>query len=839
MTANGQQQKLYLLDYGAGNVRSLVNAIERLGYHIEFIQSAADFDKADKVIFPGVGAFGYAIQAMHKKGYMESLRSYIASGRPLMGICVGMQVLFDGSEESPEDSGLGIFEGRVALFNSGTKTVPHIGWNAAQVVHADDSQPAPATVDGERFYFVHSYAVPYTGEGSQSRFVHTATRYSDETIISSVWKGNVFATQFHPEKSGSAGLALLKSFIQDDLIRKPFKDTVALPSSVKDTLSVRVIACLDVRTNDSGDLVVTKGDQYDVRENSGEVRNLGKPVDLAARYFTEGADEITFLNITSFRDCPFADTPMLEVLRQTSRRVFVPLTIGGGVRDVAEPDGSRVWPAVDVAGEYFRSGADKVSIGSDAVYAAERYWQRAAAGESPLDGSTAIEQIAERYGRQAVVISVDPRRVYVNSPEDAPNHHVIETAFPGPEGQRYCWYQCTVKGGREPRDTDVRQLVTACQAMGAGEILLNCMDKDGTNSGYDIELIKDTKAAVSIPVIASSGAGCPEHFSQAVEKTNVDAVLAAGIFHRREVPIEALDNKIYTLLLQNPNGVDNDVLSEGLRDCTQEEIVNGVNRLLQANLLELMQVGNKIMYRGVSTNELERMAGLTSDEKLVYKHIENSRNEGIWVRTLKQKTNLLQSVINRCLKGLEQKALIKSVKSVKHPTRKLYMLIDVTPSSDITGGPWYTDQEMDTDFIDQLANQCYQFIYMHSFPRHNQQSVYSAHHTGYPTSSQIKRYIVDNRITSVDLSTEHIEELLTMLVYDGKIEKVAPAFNVAIGAGASRQKPDWMYRALRLTAKDSAFTDIPCGRCPVFDRCGDTGPVTPAKCEYFQKWLTY
>ncbi|KAJ2702552.1 Histidine biosynthesis bifunctional protein hisB [Coemansia sp. IMI 203386] len=540
MTANGQQQKLYLLDYGAGNVRSLVNAIERLGYHIEFIQSAADFDKADKIIFPGVGAFGYAIQAMHKKGYMESLRSYIASGRPLMGICVGMQVLFDGSEESPEDSGLGIFEGRVALFNSGTKTVPHIGWNAAQVVHADDSQPAPATEDGERFYFVHSYAVPYTGEGSQSQFVHTATRYSDETIISSVWRGNVFATQFHPEKSGSAGLALLKSFIQDDLIRKPFEGTVALPSSVKDTLSVRVIACLDVRTNDSGDLVVTKGDQYDVRENSGEVRNLGKPVDLAARYFTEGADEITFLNITSFRDCPFADTPMLEVLRQTSRRVFVPLTIGGGVRDVAEPDGSRVWPAVDVAGEYFRSGADKVSIGSDAVYAAERYWQRAAAGESPLDGSTAIEQIAERYGRQAVVISVDPRRVYVNSPEDAPNHHVIETAFPGPEGQRYCWYQCTVKGGREPRDTDVRQLVTACQAMGAGEILLNCMDKDGTNSGYDIELIKDTKAAVSIPVIASSGAGCPEHFSQAVEKTNVDAVLAAGIFHRREVPIEAV-----------------------------------------------------------------------------------------------------------------------------------------------------------------------------------------------------------------------------------------------------------------------------------------------------------
>ncbi|KAJ2405632.1 Histidine biosynthesis bifunctional protein hisB, partial [Coemansia sp. RSA 2531] len=193
-----------------------------------------------------------------------------------------------------------------------------------------------------------------------------------------------------------------------------------------------------------------------------------------------------------------------------------------------------------VAGEYFRSGADKVSIGSDAVYAAERYWQRKAEGQVPLDGSTAIEQIAERYGRQAVVISVDPRRVYVNTPEDANGHHVIRTAFPGPNGEQYCWYQCTVKGGREGRDTDVRQLVMACEALGAGEILLNCMDKDGTNSGYDIELISDTKAAVSIPVIASSGAGKPEHFSEVVEQTAVEAVLAAGIFHRREVPIAAV-----------------------------------------------------------------------------------------------------------------------------------------------------------------------------------------------------------------------------------------------------------------------------------------------------------
>ncbi|KAJ2858738.1 Histidine biosynthesis bifunctional protein hisB [Coemansia erecta] len=542
-------QKLYLLDYGAGNVRSLLNAVEKLGHSIEHITSASDFAKADKIIFPGVGAFGYAMKALNEKGFAEPLRAFIASGKPIMGICVGMQVMFDGSDESPDEPGLCIFAGRVKRFDNTAKAVPHMGWNSAQVVHSDSPAVMPCIGEDKRYYFVHSYGVPFTAEGTQPQFVHTATRYGDEAIVSSVWKDNVFATQFHPEKSGAAGLALLQSFIETALVRPSVRNaSVVAPRDIQDALSVRVIACLDVRANDQGDLVVTKGDQYDVRvsaDEGGHVRNLGKPVDLAKRYYDEGADEIAFLNITSFRNTPFKDTPMLEVLRQASRCIFVPLTIGGGVRDIVDPDGAHTWPAASVAGEYFRSGADKVSIGSDAVYAAERYWARVAEGCEPLlDGSTAIEQIAERYGRQAVVISVDPRRVYVASPKDAAGHHVIKTAIPGPGGEQYCWYQCTVKGGREGRDTDVRQLVTACAALGAGEILLNCMDRDGTNAGYDLELVADVKAAVSIPVIASSGAGKPEHFSEVVDRTGAEAVLAAGIFHRREVPISAVKDHL-------------------------------------------------------------------------------------------------------------------------------------------------------------------------------------------------------------------------------------------------------------------------------------------------------
>ena len=207
----------------------------------------------------------------------------------------------------------------------------------------------------------------------------------------------------------------------------------AFPAGRIRGLGKRVIACLDVRSNDQGDLVVTKGDQYDVRERDGakDVRNLGLPVALADRYFTEGADEVAFLNITGFRDSPLGDMPMLQaracsrveqaghqhlkhvcrhdpsrlkrhlllcavhnkitllqVLRHASEKVFVPLTVGGGIRAFTDANGKHC-SALDVAAEYFRSGADKVSIGSDAVYAAEEYLRT-----GQKSGQTSIEQIS-------------------------------------------------------------------------------------------------------------------------------------------------------------------------------------------------------------------------------------------------------------------------------------------------------------------------------------------------------------------------------------------------------------------------------------------------------------
>lgn len=459
-----------------------------------------------------------------------------------MGICVGLQVLFTGSAEAPSAPGLDIIPGSLVRFDDSEKSVPHIGWNGAFLQIGNGGENGEGMVrrsfyglrPASKYYYVHSYAVPYREGVLEGEGWNVATAiYGGERFVGAIGKGNFLATQFHPEKSGVAGLRILRAFLEGQVWSEiPVSDVAGLAES---GLTRRVIACLDVRANDAGDLVVTKGDQYDVREKDtttqqstgkqgGEVRNLGKPVDMARSYYDQGADEITFLNITSFRNSPLADLPMLEILRQTSETVFVPLTIGGGIKDTTDPSTGLTVSALEIAKLYFDSGADKVSIGTEAVLAAEQYLQL----NHQATGTSAIEQISAAYGKQAVVISIDPKRIYTHHPSTHP-YTTIRTQTPGPNGEPHCWYQCTIRGGREARDIDVQQMLAAAQALGAGEILLNCIDRDGSASGFDLELIDLAKSSCTIPVIASSGAGVPGHFVDVFQRTRADAALGAGM----------------------------------------------------------------------------------------------------------------------------------------------------------------------------------------------------------------------------------------------------------------------------------------------------------------------
>ena len=197
-----------IIDYGAGNLCSVQNAISRLGKDSIITANPSEIMSADRVILPGVGAFGDAMRSLAKKGLDKVISDYIKSERPFLGICLGLQLLFEESEESPGVSGLGIIKGRVVHIppRKGLK-IPHMGWNNIEL-----SKKSDILRDlGERpyVYFVHSYYIQASDESDVSAY----TEYG-ESLGAAIERGNVYATQFHPEKSGKTGLKILKNFLE-------------------------------------------------------------------------------------------------------------------------------------------------------------------------------------------------------------------------------------------------------------------------------------------------------------------------------------------------------------------------------------------------------------------------------------------------------------------------------------------------------------------------------------------------------------------------------------------------------------------------------------------------
>lgn len=235
-------------------------------------------------------------------------------------------------------------------------------------------------------------------------------------------------------------------------------------------LAKRIIPCLDVR-----DGRVVKG------VNFVNIRDAGDPVELAKYYSDQGADEIVFLDITATSD---ARDTVADVVERTAAQVFVPLTVGGGIRTLE--DFRRL----------LRAGADKISVNSAAVARPEL-----------------IAEAAKRFGSQCVVLAVDAR-----SRGDGT-------------------WEVVVAGGRKPTGIDLIEWVKKGEALGAGEILLTSMDADGTKAGFDLAMTKAVTGAVSIPVIASGGCGSLAHFAEVFEKTNCDAALAASLFHFGELTV--------------------------------------------------------------------------------------------------------------------------------------------------------------------------------------------------------------------------------------------------------------------------------------------------------------
>ena len=196
-----------VIDYGAGNIRNVVNAVNKLGYHVELTSDPDVVLSADTVILPGVGAAGDTVSSLKKLSLVEPVRKVIAEDKPFMGICIGMQVLFTETEEDGGHTCLDAFSGVVRKLPEGRK-IPHMGWN--QVKQKIDHPAFEGVPDKANFYFVHSYYV----DPQDKSLVAGTTEYGIE-FCSIMAKGNVIATQFHPEKSGNVGLKILDNFLQN------------------------------------------------------------------------------------------------------------------------------------------------------------------------------------------------------------------------------------------------------------------------------------------------------------------------------------------------------------------------------------------------------------------------------------------------------------------------------------------------------------------------------------------------------------------------------------------------------------------------------------------------
>lgn len=278
-------------------------------------------------------------------------------------------------------------------------------------------------------------------------------------------------------------------------------------------LAKRIIPCLDVH----GGRVV-KG------VNFVNLRDAGDPVDIAARYEQEGADELVFLDITASHE---ERDIMLDVVARTSEVCFMPLTVGGGIR------------TLDDIRELLKAGCDKVSINSAAV-------------KDP----DFVREAALRFGSQCIVVNIDPRRVGSGewavgsgeAPKFSEHLRVVERPLPTKESfgkglatlnpqPSTCFWDVHINGGRIPTGLDAVAWAKEVERLGAGEIVLTSMDADGTKDGFDIEITRAVADAVEIPVVASGGAGSPEHMTEAVTAGNASASLAASIFHYGEYTI--------------------------------------------------------------------------------------------------------------------------------------------------------------------------------------------------------------------------------------------------------------------------------------------------------------
>ena len=469
-----EEYHVAIVDSGVANLAAIESALTALGVEYSITEDPKAVLEASHAVLPGVGRFSAGLETLCRHGLDEAVREVHERGTPLLAVCLGMQMLGAGSNESPDTPGLGIVSGRFQRLPDSVR-VPHLGWNQ---VSADEGSGLPSGTAA----FANSFYLPEAPGGWDAAWTTHGT-----TFVSMLARGRTLACQFHPELSGPFGIGLIRDWLSGKLParaeggaaeadRDPDADP-GLGSPATDEgkdravwreVAPRIVPCLDVK-----DGRVVKGIRFQ------NLRDAGDPADQAGEYERQGADEIVILDIGASAE---GRETQRETVRAVRRRIHIPLTVGGGVR------------SVDDARGLLAAGADKVSVNTAAV----------------RDPSL-LERLSQAFGTQCVVLAIDARRLGDS-------------------------WDTLVVGGREATGIDAIEWGREGTQLGAGEILLTSWDRDGTREGCDVELLEAMREAVDVPVIASGGIGTPDDVATAF-RAGADAVLAASVFHDGDLTV--------------------------------------------------------------------------------------------------------------------------------------------------------------------------------------------------------------------------------------------------------------------------------------------------------------
>ncbi len=461
-------EPVVIIDYGMGNVGSIANMLRKLELPSKITGDPSEIARATRLILPGVGAFDHGMRQLESLGLLSVLhRKALHERVPILGICLGMQ-LFSRQSEEGRLAGLGWIDADVRRFRSNEAAPLRVPHMGWNLMTPFQAHPVFQNLNGEwRFYFVHSYHVCC----DYSADVAGVTSYG-KPFVSAVARENLVGVQFHPEKSHRFGMQLLENFARWNYSPSQ-KPSVNSPLSVCENslLTGRGVPHLEPRVIPC--LLLKRGGLVKTvrfrRPNY-----VGDPINAVRIFNDKQVDELTFLDITASLE---NRSPDYDLIRRIAGEAFMPIAYGGGVRNV------------DDIRRIIQTGVEKVVINSQA--AVNRSFLRAA---------------ADQVGSQSIVASIDVRR------------------------RLFGRYEVFSHSGTRPTGKDP---VTYAQEMadaGAGEIVLNSIDRDGAMRGYDISLLQSVTSAVSIPVIALGGASCMEDFHAAIHQGGASAVAAGSLF---------------------------------------------------------------------------------------------------------------------------------------------------------------------------------------------------------------------------------------------------------------------------------------------------------------------